>query len=104
MFAQSHFQIVADGVNTYMRMALRQKRVMIEFFDDGFYDLVQNDEIDYVLIGIQRPMNLDRQVIIVPMQCFASATLERDEMRGAKSKSSLATRMEKLGMDTMIGI
>ena len=46
--------------------------------------VAQGDEIDHVLVLVQRPFHLDRDSVVVAVQGLANVAIVRDEMRSAE--------------------
>ena len=49
------------------------------------FELVaERDEVDHVLVLVERASDLDRDAVIVAVQPLADIAVERDEVRGAE--------------------
>lgn len=83
---QRHFKLVADRPDIDVGVIQRDEHTMVQLDENAFYDPAQDDEIDDVLTGIWRPSEFDRNMVIVPVQRFALAALERNEVRCAEKQ------------------
>jgi hypothetical protein len=65
-------------------MTRGQENVVIKLVSERFQLIAQGDEVDDVLVFVERPFDFDRYTIVVPVQPLAHVAIERDEMRGAE--------------------
>ena len=70
----------------------RQQHAMIQQGDDARQSIAHGDEIDHILVLVQRAKHLDGYFVVVAVQSFAQIVFQRDEMCGAEDKASLAKR------------
>lgn len=66
-----------------MRVLGREQDIVIELGGYRMQPIAQRDEINDVLIRVERTIDFDGYAVVVPMKAFADA-VEGDEMRGAK--------------------
>src|SRR5262245_3851372 len=65
-------------------MASRQQHVMIQLVGNRLELIAERDEVDYILVFVQRPFHLDRDAVIVPMQPLAHFAVKGNEVCGAE--------------------
>ncbi len=57
---------------------------MIELLGDEFQRVPQGDEVDHILVFVQRTFDLGRYAVVVTVQTLADVFAEGDEMGGAE--------------------
>ena len=67
-----------------LRMRRRQQHVMIERVGDRLERVAQSDEVDDVLVLVQRSFDLRPHAVVVAVQRLADVPVVRDEVRRAE--------------------
>ena len=62
---------------------------MIEFIGDGLGAVLQGDEVEDVVVGVQLALDLDGGAVVVAVQPFALVALVADEVAGAEDEMVL---------------
>ena len=60
--------------------------MVIELGRNFLESISQGNEVDDVLVFVERSINLCEDTIVVSVQAFADVSIERDEVRSTKDK------------------
>src|SRR6185312_8730872 len=80
-----HFPGVLVLGQCQMWIVERQQEAVIPLLAERAHNIFEDDEIEYVAVGRQRPLHLDSHAIVVAMQRLTLA-LKRNKVRGAEAK------------------
>ena len=67
-------------------MFRRQEHAVVQLVEDCPQRITQGNEIDHVIVFIQRSMHFGRYAVVVPVQPFARVCCQANEMRGAEGQ------------------
>jgi len=59
---------------------------VVELADQAAGQVAQGDEVDDVMVFVERVLHLDRHPVIVAVQALAGVAVERDEVAGAEDE------------------
>ena len=82
--SEGGFDFVLAGGDADQRMAVWQENVVVELVGDRLQFVAEGNEVDHVLVFIQRAFDFDRGAIVVAVQPLADIAIEGDEVRGAE--------------------
>ena len=75
--------------NTNQRVRRRQHHSMVKFIHQRLHRIAKPNEIDYVMIDVQRTFHLDGNPVVVAMQPLACIDVVRNKMAGTEDQKVL---------------
>src|SRR5262249_37186792 len=64
----------------------RQHHAVVKFFDDGAGGVLQCDEVEDVVVFVERALDLDGSAVIMPVQALALVAFVADEMAATEDQ------------------
>src|SRR5262245_29049341 len=81
-----HADALFVGRDQNVRVLGRKQHAVIEFVRDRPRAVFQRDEIEDVVVVVERPIDFHGHAVVVPVQPFAFAAVVGDEMPGAEDE------------------